>query len=31
MDKYPEKVKKVLILDWDVHYGDGTAKLVEEN
>lgn len=24
LDKYTEKIKKVVIFDWDVHHGDGT-------
>ncbi|ODQ63543.1 putative catalytic subunit of a class II histone deacetylase complex [Nadsonia fulvescens var. elongata DSM 6958] len=26
LKNYPEKIKKILILDWDVHHGNGTQK-----
>lgn len=28
LKKYPKAVKRVLILDWDVHHGDGTQDIV---
>jgi acetoin utilization deacetylase AcuC-like enzyme len=28
---YPEKMKKVLVLDWDVHHGNGTQKAFWED
>jgi acetoin utilization deacetylase AcuC-like enzyme len=27
LDKYPDKIKKVLIFDWDLHHGDGTQDI----
>ncbi|GAB5368230.1 hypothetical protein AAMO2058_001301300 [Amorphochlora amoebiformis] len=29
--KFPEKVKKILILDWDVHHGNGTQDIFDED
>ncbi|RPB22571.1 hypothetical protein L211DRAFT_330458 [Terfezia boudieri ATCC MYA-4762] len=31
LKNYPEKVKKVLILDWDVHHGNGTQSAFYNN
>lgn len=31
MTKYNNKIKKVLIFDWDLHHGDGTQNIVENN
>jgi len=30
MEKYPEKIKRVGIVDFDIHHGNGTEKVVEE-
>ncbi len=27
LNEYPESVRKILILDWDVHHGNGTQKV----
>lgn len=27
---YPDQIKRVLIIDWDLHHGDGTQELVAE-
>ena len=31
MTKYANKIKKVLIFDWDLHHGDGTQNIVQNN
>lgn len=31
LDNYPNKVKKILILDWDIHHGNGTHLAFEDN
>ena len=31
MKKHPETVKRILILDWDVHHGNGTQRAFEED
>ncbi|KAI8332029.1 hypothetical protein BC941DRAFT_437294 [Chlamydoabsidia padenii] len=31
LDKYPGKIKKILIIDWDVHHGNGTQKIFYDN
>ncbi|KAG0170944.1 Histone deacetylase [Apophysomyces sp. BC1015] len=31
LDKYPSKIKKVLIIDWDIHHGNGTQKIFYDN
>ncbi|KRX05072.1 Molybdopterin synthase/thiamin biosynthesis sulfur carrier, beta-grasp [Pseudocohnilembus persalinus] len=31
LQKYSKQIKKIVILDWDIHYGDGTASLVEND
>jgi len=31
MEKYPEKIKRVAIMDFDIHHGNGTEKVVEEH
>jgi histone deacetylase 6 len=28
---YPDEVKRVVIFDWDVHVGDGTAEIFYED
>jgi len=28
MEKYPETIKKVAIMDFDIHHGNGTEKVV---
>lgn len=30
MEKYPETIKKVAIMDFDIHHGNGTEKVVYE-
>jgi len=30
MEKYPDKIKRVAIMDFDIHHGNGTEKVVEE-
>jgi len=30
MQKYSEKIKRVAIMDFDIHHGNGTEKVVEE-
>eukprot|EP00466_Bigelowiella_natans_P015850 jgi/Bigna1/46431/estExt_Genewise1.C_40227 len=30
-EKFPEICKKILILDWDVHHGDGTQQIFYED
>ncbi|ORZ23975.1 hypothetical protein BCR42DRAFT_386836 [Absidia repens] len=27
LDKYPTQIKKILIIDWDIHHGNGTQKI----
>lgn len=29
--KYPQKIQKILILDWDVHHGNGTQRAFESD
>lgn len=29
--KFPEKIKKVLIIDWDLHHGNGTQSFFEND
>ncbi|OAD07965.1 hypothetical protein MUCCIDRAFT_158210 [Mucor lusitanicus CBS 277.49] len=31
MEKYPAKIKKTLIIDWDIHHGNGTQKIFYDN
>ena len=31
LDNYPNKVKKIVILDWDIHHGNGTHLAFEDN
>ncbi|KAI9318515.1 hypothetical protein BX666DRAFT_2120365 [Dichotomocladium elegans] len=31
LEKYPTKIKKVLIIDWDIHHGNGTQKIFYES
>ncbi|KAF7725342.1 Histone deacetylase [Apophysomyces ossiformis] len=31
LQKYPSVMKKVLIVDWDVHHGNGTQKIFYDN
>ena len=31
LDNYPNKVKKILILDWDIHHGNGTHLAFEDD
>lgn len=31
MHKHPDKIKKVLIIDWDIHHGNGTQKIFYDN
>ncbi|KAF7723742.1 Histone deacetylase [Apophysomyces ossiformis] len=31
LDKYPSKIRKVLVLDWDIHHGNGTQKIFYDN
>lgn len=31
LDKHSEKVKKVLIFDWDVHHGDGSQRALYDD
>ncbi|RPB15611.1 hypothetical protein P167DRAFT_408212 [Morchella conica CCBAS932] len=31
LKKYPETIRKVLILDWDVHHGNGTQAIFYDN
>ncbi|KAG0175111.1 Histone deacetylase 4 [Apophysomyces sp. BC1034] len=31
LQKYPSTMKKVLIVDWDVHHGNGTQKIFYDN
>jgi acetoin utilization deacetylase AcuC-like enzyme len=30
LEKYPNKVRKVSVLDWDVHYGQGIADILKD-
>lgn len=30
LEKFPSLFQRVLIIDWDVHHGDGTEKIVKE-
>ncbi|GAA5806564.1 hypothetical protein HPULCUR_012102 [Helicostylum pulchrum] len=27
LEKYPTKIQKILIIDWDIHHGNGTQKI----
>lgn len=29
LHKYPHQIRKIVILDWDVHFGDGTQRAIE--
>ncbi|KAI8099128.1 uncharacterized protein BX664DRAFT_320468 [Halteromyces radiatus] len=31
LEKYPTKIKNILIVDWDVHHGNGTQKIFYDN
>ncbi|KAI8393322.1 uncharacterized protein BYT42DRAFT_550653 [Radiomyces spectabilis] len=31
LTKYPTKIKKILIIDWDIHHGNGTQKIFYDN
>ncbi|RCH79328.1 Histone deacetylase 4, partial [Rhizopus azygosporus] len=31
LEKYPSKIKKILIIDWDIHHGNGTQKMFYDN
>ncbi|KAL0081559.1 hypothetical protein F4703DRAFT_1776490 [Phycomyces blakesleeanus] len=31
LEKYPSKIKKILVIDWDVHHGNGTQKIFYDN
>ncbi|CAO3618068.1 unnamed protein product [Mucor hiemalis] len=31
MHKHSDKIKKVLIIDWDIHHGNGTQKIFYDN
>ncbi|GAN10355.1 hypothetical protein MAM1_0346d09894 [Mucor ambiguus] len=31
MEKYSAKIKKTLIIDWDIHHGNGTQKIFYDN
>ncbi|KAL9544935.1 hypothetical protein MBANPS3_007383 [Mucor bainieri] len=31
LDKYPSKIKKAVVIDWDVHHGNGTQKIFYDN
>ncbi|RCH81495.1 Histone deacetylase, partial [Rhizopus stolonifer] len=31
LEKYPTKIKKILIIDWDIHHGNGTQKMFYDN
>ncbi|CAO3641502.1 unnamed protein product [Mucor hiemalis] len=31
LEKYPTKIKKILIIDWDIHHGNGTQKIFYDN
>ncbi|KAI8061825.1 uncharacterized protein B0P05DRAFT_556791 [Gilbertella persicaria] len=31
LEKYPAKIKKILIIDWDIHHGNGTQKIFYDN
>ncbi|KAG2224058.1 hypothetical protein INT45_004939 [Circinella minor] len=31
LKKYPSKIRKVLILDWDIHHGNGTQQIFYDN
>ncbi|ORZ18474.1 hypothetical protein BCR42DRAFT_410896 [Absidia repens] len=31
LEKYPTQIKKILIIDWDVHHGNGTQKIFYDN
>ncbi|KAI8070048.1 hypothetical protein BC940DRAFT_325729 [Gongronella butleri] len=31
LERYPNEIKKILIIDWDVHHGNGTQKIFYDN
>ncbi|KAI8889449.1 Arginase/deacetylase [Backusella circina FSU 941] len=31
LEKYPTIIKKILIIDWDIHHGNGTQKIFYDN
>ncbi|KAI9019453.1 hypothetical protein CLU79DRAFT_836759 [Phycomyces nitens] len=31
LEKYPLKIRKILVIDWDVHHGNGTQKIFYDN
>eukprot|EP00741_Cyanophora_paradoxa_P013921 tig00020723_g13438.t1 len=31
LEQYPERVRRVAILDWDVHHGNGTQDIVQDD
>ncbi|KAI8972642.1 hypothetical protein BDB01DRAFT_809389 [Pilobolus umbonatus] len=31
LDKYPSKIKRIMIIDWDIHHGNGTQKIFYDN
>ncbi|GAN01751.1 hypothetical protein MAM1_0011c01186 [Mucor ambiguus] len=31
LEKYPSKIKKAVVIDWDIHHGNGTQKIFYDN
>ena len=31
LKNFPQKIKKVLVFDWDVHHGDGTQNALYDD
>ncbi|KAK4515026.1 uncharacterized protein ATC70_002635 [Mucor velutinosus] len=31
LEKYPSKIKRAVVIDWDIHHGNGTQKIFYDN